>query len=144
MILLSLLALSLLFLQYPITALFDLLDTFSYTTILKGNLIWLALVCLREPFRQWLIRNTREQTQINSIKRRKNQEKKWLTIEQSKRTNFLALVLFGKSTTTPPVKPAFIACCVISSSFKINQLRFSSVHEKTFAEKNYLVRRFGI
>jgi hypothetical protein len=75
MILLSLLALSLLFLQYPITALFDLLDTFSYTTILKGNLIWLALVCLREPFRQWLIRNTREQTQINSIKRRKNQEK---------------------------------------------------------------------
>ena len=32
-------------------------------------------------------------------------------------TNFFALVLFGKSTTTPPVKPARIDCCVMSSSY---------------------------
>ena len=32
-------------------------------------------------------------------------------------THFLALVLLGKSTTNPPVKPALIDCCVISSTW---------------------------
>ena len=39
---------------------------------------------------------------------------------------FLAFVLFGKSTTRPPVKPALIDCCVISSSCR-------QLH-KTFAQ----------
>ena len=33
-------------------------------------------------------------------------------------THFLALVLLGKSTTKPPVKPALIDCCVISSTWQ--------------------------
>jgi len=32
-------------------------------------------------------------------------------------TNFFALVLLGKSTTSPPVKPALMLCCVINSSY---------------------------
>ena len=68
LILLSLFALSLLLLQYPITTLFYLLDPFSYPTVLKAHLIRLALICIGETFRQWLIRNTRKQTQINPFK----------------------------------------------------------------------------